>query len=368
MRPKRIARLLAATAALTLAGAVSAQAAQVLYSADGTRSKRSDLLVLDQGTGNIAERVGPNGFSLTGLAQDPTTGTLYGVTSGQDFSNPGFLVTVDKRTGAASLVGDLDPATTNAAGDITFAPNGTLFGWLDGPDDLVTINKATGLATVVGDSGLATGPNVGLASDSQGVLYGALNGDSNPLRTINPATGVVTPVSTLQGAQNYGVVALAFDAQDTLFGIDLNTNGLSAAKLMTITISTGQLSYRPGFGDGLEALAFVNEEARAISLAASKQKVKAGKTVVLSGAISAGNVAGCAAGVAVELLAQSGSDPQAPIATATTAADGSYSATVPVAAKTTFQASADGPAFCQDALSGPVTVKLKKPKKPKKSG
>jgi hypothetical protein len=363
MRSRTIRTLLGATAGLVLAAA-SAQAAEVLYTADGSGAKRSDLLVLDATTGNVVEDVGLNGFSITGLAQDPGTGILYGVTSRVDFSNPGFLVTIDKRTGAATLVGDLVPTMTQGVDDITFTPDGTLYGWLEGPDDLVTINKATGLATVVGDSGIVTSGG-GIASDSTGNLYLAASDDQGPLRTVNPANGVPSTLSLLKGGNNFQVAALAFDAQNTLFGMDLNTSGRAPAKLMTISTlgGAGDIAYTPGIGNGLDALEFVDVQARTISLAASKSSVKPGKNVVLSGALATPDVAGCAAGVSVELLAKSGGAPQAPIASATTAADGSYSATVPVAAKTTFQASVSGPAFCQDALSSTVTVKTKKPKK-----
>jgi hypothetical protein len=364
MRSRTIRTLLGATAGLVLAGAASAQAAQILYTADGSGAKRSHLRVLDAATGNVVEDVGLNGFSITGLAQDPGTGIMYGATSRQDFSNPGFLTTIDKRTGAATLVGDQAPASLNAVSDITFTPDGTLYGWLEGPDDLVTIDKATGLATVVGDSGIVTGGGA-IASDSTGNLFLAASNDQGPLRTVNPVNGVPTTVSLLKGGNNFEVAALAFDAQNTLFGISLNTNALSAAKLMTISTlgGAGDITYMSGFGDGLDALAFVDVQTRTISLAASKSSVKPGKNVVLSGGVATPDVAGCAAGVSVELLAKSGGAPQTPVATATTAADGSYSATLAVAAKTTFQASVSGPAFCQDALSSTVTVKTKKPKK-----
>jgi hypothetical protein len=47
------------------------------------------------------------------------------------------------------------------------------------------------------------------------------------------------------------------------------------------------------------------------------------------------------------------------VATAATAADGSYSAKLPVTKTTTFQATVDTTAICDDATSAPAKVKIK---------
>ena len=59
----------------------------------------------------------------------------------------GALITIDRDTGAGTLVGTL--AGGDPAADLTFL-DGTLFGWLERTaKDLATIDKATGVATVV---------------------------------------------------------------------------------------------------------------------------------------------------------------------------------------------------------------------------
>ena len=55
--------------------------ASILYGADGAGGNLSNLYILNPADGSIISTVGPIGFSITGLAIDPTTGVLYGTTS-----------------------------------------------------------------------------------------------------------------------------------------------------------------------------------------------------------------------------------------------------------------------------------------------
>jgi hypothetical protein len=111
----------------------------------------SELVVVDQDTGELTF-VGPTGFSdVGGLAFRPTTGTLYGVTSGTGGSD---LITVDLATGAGTLVG---PTGFVDVAALEFAPDGTLFGGIGGSSaragELITIDPATGVAASVGGTG-----------------------------------------------------------------------------------------------------------------------------------------------------------------------------------------------------------------------
>jgi hypothetical protein len=233
--------------------------AQTLYGADGAGGNPStNLYLLDPASGAVLQTVGPIGFGVTGLAVDPSTGTLYGVTGARDATNPGFLITVNKTTGAGTPVGDLLPGTTSAVADITFTPDATLFGWSEGSDDLVTINKATGAATVVGESGISTAGS-GLASNAAGVLFFAGDRDNGELSTVDRTTGAVTTVATMNGTANRQIAALAFDAAGTLFGARLDDAGGTnprPADLVTIDPTSGAINSRGPSIDRLDAIAF----------------------------------------------------------------------------------------------------------------
>jgi hypothetical protein len=286
-----------------LASAGTASAAQILYGADGAGGNISNLYVLNPDTGAVVRTVGPIGFAVTGLALDPTTGTLYGSTGRQASAgqpNPGSLISINRTTGAGTLVGDLFPDTSTAA-DITFTPDGTLYGWLEQTiDDLVTINKSTGAATVVGDSGLDTYGS-GLASNSSGVLYFAGEGEQGPLRTVDRNTGATTQVATLNGPTGApGISALAFDAAGTLFGSRIpsdSTPPIFTSDLITINTSTGAITSKGPSVDRLDGIVFVPP--RSVTL---KKKLKShGTKVRLFGRISDSGDPACVAAQAVQL-------------------------------------------------------------------
>jgi hypothetical protein len=245
------------SALLALASLASAQ--ERLYGADGAGGNpATNLYLVNPANGAVLQTLGPVGFGVTGLAVDPATGTLYGVTGGNDANNPGFLITVNKTTGAGTVVGDLFADSTSPVADITFTPDGTLYGWSENTDDLVTINKATGAATVVGESGTSTSGS-GLASNAAGVLYFAGSRDDGPLRTVDRTTGALTTVTTMDGTTNRQLAALAFDAAGTLFGARLTDAGGTSprpADLVTIDPATGAVTSRGPSVDRFDAIAF----------------------------------------------------------------------------------------------------------------
>lgn len=250
-----------ASAGVVLASAGSASAAQLLYATDGAGGNVSNLYILNPDTGAVVKTVGPVGFAVTGLAIDPTTGTLYGSTGRQASAgqpNPGSLIKIDRTTGKGTLIGD-ERANTETAADITFTPDGALFGWLeDTTDDLVTINTATGAATVVGDSGLDTYGS-GIASNSAGVLYFAGEGEQGRLFTIDRSTGAATPIATLNGPNgDPGISSLAFDASGTLFGSRIPSDSPSfGSDLITLNTGTGAITSKGPSVDRLDGIAFV---------------------------------------------------------------------------------------------------------------
>jgi hypothetical protein len=314
---------------------------------------------------------------------DPTDGTLYGTTGRAEAGgapNPGSLITIDPETGAGTLVGDLSPGT-ETAGDITFTPDGTLYGWLlpsPPANDLATIDKTTGAASIVGESGLSTHGS-GLASSPEGTLFHAALDDS-PLWTIDRATGAATPIATLSGTEGFQFAALAFDAAGTLFGLHLEYSSAPPrpAELVTIDIATGVFTPRGPLVDSLDAIAFGQVQSeRTVSFDATKAKKKkaAGKEPLLrvlkgkkarfSGQVSAPeDTTGCQANQTVELQRKKPS--QATFTTVETLqTDAAGSFTTKERVKKTFQWRAfltENP-DCDDATSNSEKVKAKKKKR-----
>jgi hypothetical protein len=291
---------LAVSACGLLASAGSASA-DLFYGANGAGNRPADLLILDPSSGAVLRTVGPIGYGVTGLAIDPTTGILYGVTGRNadpgTAPNPGSLITINRTTGAGTLVGDLLPDTDGAT-DITFMADGRLYGWFETDDNLGAINKASGTATIVSDAGVSTYGG-GLAFNSAGVLFLAGDGLQGTLDTVNPATGQVTPGPTLTGpSPDPGISALAFNSAGQLFGSTTpSDSGTLGSTLIRIDPASGALTTIGPAIDRLDALAFVPD--RTVTL---KKKLKShGEKVRLFGQINDTGDPACAAGQAVKL-------------------------------------------------------------------
>jgi Ca2+-binding RTX toxin-like protein len=261
------ARILIATMVLACfvalpSAASAAKKTQTLYGADGSGGQTSNLYELDPESGGIVRTIGPIGLSVTGLAIDPKTHELYGVTGAEDVDTPSYLIKVDKATGAATSIGDELDGTSSGAADITFTSDRTLFGWSEDSDDLVTINLSTGAATVVGESGQGTAGS-GISASSSDTLFFTGENDDGALQTIDRETGLPTDVATLDGTASTRINALAFDRTDNLFGSRRLEAGAGGARdLITIDTSSGHITSVGESVDGLDALEFSEVHAR----------------------------------------------------------------------------------------------------------
>ncbi|EDN69267.1 conserved hypothetical protein [Beggiatoa sp. PS] len=83
-------------------------------------------------------------YDLEALDNHPQTAELFAA-SGKDTDKPGYLYTVDKTTGGLTEIG---PMGFKEIDGISFAPDGTLWGWASS-DGLVTIDTQSGQATLV---------------------------------------------------------------------------------------------------------------------------------------------------------------------------------------------------------------------------
>lgn len=140
-------------------------------------------------------------------------------------------------------------AVALAAGSAAQA--GTLYGIDDSSNNLITINRTTGAITLVGGTGVATGNFGDLTYDANsGTMYWVPGRDNNNLYTLNLATGAATLVG------NHGVndlFGLAFDtANNILYGesaqgrfYSFNTSTAAATLIGINTTSPSGMAYRP---------------------------------------------------------------------------------------------------------------------------
>jgi hypothetical protein len=157
----------------------------------------SALIQINPNTGaelsSVAITLGGRALSIADLAAQPGTSTLFGVT-GPNGPGPARLVTIDKTTGNATLVGNL---LGESFASIAFAPSGILYAsvasFSGGPInprldtvDPTTAAILTSMVTVDFFGALGIRP-------TDGVIFGG-TGDAHELFTVNPLTGVETLV------------------------------------------------------------------------------------------------------------------------------------------------------------------------------
>lgn len=178
---------------------------------------------------------GTTSLTVTALAFHPTTGTFYGV-SGNEYSPSRQLMIINPSTGHATSVGTIGTASAQNTSDISFASNGTLYGWTVKGGPLVTVDIANATRTVIGSAMNGTQSN-GLAFAPNGTLYLAGPTSSANLYTVDTTTGVITQVANLTSIPtNFGNInAMAFDPSGTLYAVGSG----SGHQLVTINTSTG---------------------------------------------------------------------------------------------------------------------------------
>ena len=228
-----------ATAFVALFCAAFLPAQTVLYVTSGN-GNLSSLYTVDPLTaqGTLIGQVLIDGVTpvvVTGLAMQPGTGILFGVT-GNEYSPSRQLFTINTLTGFATSLGTIGTLSSQNASDITFAADGTLFGWNVQGGPLVTINPADATRTVIGSVLNGTQGN-GLAFTPDGTLYLA-GPTTGSLHTVDKTTGAISGVAAFSNIPlNFGTSfnALTSDVNGVLYG----TGRGSGAQLVTINTTTG---------------------------------------------------------------------------------------------------------------------------------
>jgi len=205
------------------------------------------LFIINRFTGALTPFPGMSPtINLTsgGLAIHPVTGVMY-ATGGNGFQSTG-LFTIDKNTGAATLVGlsggqcCVAPFGFNIYGlgfrsDGTLFGNGLLLGDLPGHPNtsiLFTLDLGNGLATEVGHHGVDIGRQLtysGLAFGPDGTLYslGSTSASAQGLYSVNPTTGAASVIGDT--VIHFGVdggLAFAPGPEPTITSISLSGTNL----------------------------------------------------------------------------------------------------------------------------------------------
>jgi Ca2+-binding RTX toxin-like protein len=235
------------------AGPAPAQVAPpVLYAADGAGGNpATTLYTVNPATGATDQTIGPIGFSVTGLAFDPTTGILYGSTTSSDANEPGSLITINKQTGAGALVGapgtTIIPGCDTGTADLTFTTDGTLYGWTECFDMLVQINKSTGVGLNFGPGEGSSGSGLDADPDDN-TLWLTPDDDDGPYGTVDRMTGVFTDQGTLDGDNNASINSLAWSCDgETLYGTaNIDFGAPSPREFITIDTATDHVTVLGG--------------------------------------------------------------------------------------------------------------------------
>jgi hypothetical protein len=177
---------------------------------------------------------------------------LYGVT-GNEYNPSRQLVTIDLNTAVGTSVGTIGTSSSQIASDLTFAADGTLYGWTARGGPLVTLDTSNAARTVIGSAANGSASN-GLTFAPNGTLY--MGGPDAPgdLYTVNPTTGAITSVATFSNVPvDFGSInAMASDDAGMLYATSKNGGRFVRIDPLTgIMTDLGVLS----FGDS-DALAF----------------------------------------------------------------------------------------------------------------
>lgn len=248
-------RLILALALVLVPRLLLAQA--VLYITSGG-GNLSSLYQVDPQTAQ-ATLIGPvmldgtTQLTITALAFQPGTGVLFGV-SGSEYSPSRQLLNINPATAHATSLGTIGTLNTENASDISFASDGTLYGWTTRGGPLVTIDAGSAGRTVIGSATNGTQGN-GLTFTPDGMLY--LAGPTGPgdLYTVDRNTGSLTSVATLSDIPlNFGsrINAMASDPSGVLYA----TGAGSGHQLVTINRTTGALTVVGTLPFEADALAF----------------------------------------------------------------------------------------------------------------
>ena len=199
-----------------------------------------------------ATRIGNTSVGVAGLARNPRTGVLYGITSPSTPEFASRLVTLDPATAVATPIGPLGAAAT----DINFDAKGRLFAWLSELHRLGEIDLSTGKVTPLDIPGLE-GEAGSIAIDGSGnALLAMASATGKLVRVDLAAKRVVSEVALVGAPYNGPFNALTLSPEGLLVGI--NSDGALPPRSMLVNIdsATGRVSAMSDLPQDADGLAF----------------------------------------------------------------------------------------------------------------
>lgn len=192
-------------------------------------------------------------IGLTGLAVHPKTGVFYGITGSVSPTLPKSLVTIDPRTGNATLVGKLG----FTAADIRFDTKGTLYAWLLDKNCLGIVDLGTGAAKPVENSSYEQTLGGGIAVNRDGLIYISANSPGGSLDTFDPREGKVRSGPQMKGAPYVSSInSMAFGDDGTLYAVNSNLGTPAKTRLVAIDPKSGEVKDLMQLPDDVDALSF----------------------------------------------------------------------------------------------------------------
>ncbi len=261
MTGRKLIPILVAAMALGCTGAGAAL--HTLYAASVRTTVNAETPVagnlytvnLANGTATLVGAIrlaGSKSIGVTGLAADPTSGVLYGITSEKSPNSPHALVTIDPASGAAELVGDL----RLIGSDIAFDSKGTLYIWLPGTSQLGTVSLSDAAVSPIGKAGPGGSP-AGIAIDPNGMVYVISKGASGTLDNVDLATGALQVGPQLTGAPfSTQINSMSFSPSGLLLAVNSNGGSPANTRLVTINTATGVVATIGPLPDDTDALTF----------------------------------------------------------------------------------------------------------------
>jgi uncharacterized repeat protein (TIGR01451 family) len=256
---RRLAALVLGATSLVpiMTNEVSASTTSTLYAATGSECTPSSLYTLDPATAapTLVGAITVGGQqvdNVDALAVHPVTGTLYGVMNSCGDVESGTLLSIDKATGVATVVGT--PDSLPLVPDMAFDPFGDLYAWAAFGagfyQELAVVDTGSGVASHIGTCDCSSS-DVGLAIDSTGRIFKKSGWDMNQM---SAQSGASFGYLGLQ-ANEMPSDMLAFDEADLLY--TGTRTGAAGFDLQTIDIDTGVVStVGTNSIDGVSALAF----------------------------------------------------------------------------------------------------------------
>jgi len=225
---------------LALAGTKVAQASTLI----GGESGGSGIYNIDTSDGSHST-IGAATHHVRGLAYDGSTSTMYALSTNT-------LHSMDISNGSTSVIGTGGTSLTG----LTFSADFSILYSISTAGELYSIDKSTGASSLIG--GFVNtdyfGGIIDLATNSLGQVFGmGLDGD---LYQINTTTGEATFVAS--SGVNLGFTSISFDENDVLYGVSTCCDGtVPDDSLLTIDVVTGAVSLIGGdIGSDVRALAF----------------------------------------------------------------------------------------------------------------